>query len=89
MSDWRDGYDDWKLRSPDWDDDPCAEVRAECEAEMRDLHEAISGLRSNLIEALGFIMSPNDAQKPALIAQLRETLGLPDPNAPVEEEIVF
>lgn len=22
MSDWRDSYDEWKLRSPDWDDGP-------------------------------------------------------------------
>jgi hypothetical protein len=88
MSDWRDGYDDWKLRSPDWDDDPCAEVRAECAAEARDLDEKIHELSTLLRTVLDGTF--NDPVEYALWrSEVYRALDLPDPNRPPEEEIVF
>jgi hypothetical protein len=93
MSDWRDGYDDWKLRSPDWDDDPCAEVRAEMGQEVRELEEQIRDLHS-LIKTL-INNDPNDDAADGIIVldvwrrDARRLLHLPDPSAPAEEEIAF
>lgn len=83
-------YDAWKTREPDWDDDPCAEVRHELGREIDERDQQIAELRSVLIDALGYIMAtPVNGQRDALMAYIRETLGLPDPDAPPEEEIAF
>lgn len=96
MTDWDRGfpsasYDAWKTREPDWDDDPCAEVRREMGQEIDERDDTINGLRNAMIDALGYIMAtPDNDQRARLIVYLRETLGLPDPSKPEQsDDIAF
>ncbi len=88
MSDWRDSYDEWKTRSPDWDDDPCAEVRAECDAEMREMDEKIKEL-SYLLKQVLTETFPDPAVELIWRSEAYAALGIPDPNKPQEPEIAF
>jgi hypothetical protein len=87
-------YDEWKTRAPDWDDDdPCYEARHERDEEIRDLNETIATLAS-LIKGLIDNDPGEDAADGVTVLDVwrrdaRAALGIPDPNAPVEEEIIF
>jgi hypothetical protein len=88
VSDWRDGYDDWKLRSPDWDDDPCAEVRHELGREIDELERELATVKG-LLKTVLTETFPNPVEFSMWQAEAYEALGIPDPSKPVEEEIAF
>ena len=94
MGDWRDSYDAWKLASPYDEGGPSYESVEELKAEMEaliDENDTLRRLVKNLIDN-----DPNEAISDAghTVLELwrhdaRAALNLPDPNAPVEEEIAF
>ncbi len=87
MSDWRDSYDEWKTRSPDWDDDLCRGSGRECDAEMREMDEKIKEL-SYLLKVLTETF-PDPAVELIWRSEAYAALGIPDPNKPQEPEIAF